>query len=79
MANDYEQRARERKAQNLTSHFRGKGVTAEQISKLSPEEREAHATQAGVKTPSEETWQRTLSLVQFLERNPGPADPFEGL
>ena len=78
MANPYEEKARERKAQNLTSHLRGRGVTSEQIGKLSPQERESHASAAGVKSPSEETWQRTLSLVQFLEQQP-ERDPFEGL
>ena len=79
MANPHEERARERKAANLTSHLRGKGVSSETIGKLSPEERESHAAQAGVKNASGETWTRVLSLVQFLEQHPGPEDPFEGL
>ena len=79
MANPHEEKARERKAQNLTSHLRGQGVSSGEIGKLSPEERESHAAQAGVKSASPETWTRVLSLVQFLEQHPQPEDPFEGL
>lgn len=78
MPNPHEDRARERKAQNLTSHLRGQGVSSEAIGKLSPEERESHASQAGVRNPSDQTWTRVVSLVQFLEQHPGPKDPFEG-
>jgi hypothetical protein len=76
--NDFAQRARERKAHNLTSHFRGIGITSNQIAAMTQADRDAHTAAAGAKTASDETWAMVLNLVRMLESN-DHRDPFEGL
>jgi hypothetical protein len=79
VASDYEQRARERKAAMLTSHFRVRGISSADLEAVHPDVRQHHAKLAGVRNPSDETWSMMLKTVDYLEKNPGPEDPFEGL
>lgn len=78
--NEYEERARQRKIVSLTSHFRARHITADELSTMHPDVLAHHVGLAGVKSPSPETWAGVSRLLLHLEemerKHP---DPFEGL
>jgi hypothetical protein len=78
-ANEYAERARQRKVAGVVSYTRAKGITSTALSAMTPEERSAHVAAAGEKSASEESWKMILNTVQFLEkREAAHPDPFEG-
>lgn len=78
--NRNEYAAREEKAHKLADYARSHNIDSAQLESAAKTEWEELAFYAGVKTPSEETAQRVVQLVQSQEKPVDPDfDPFEGL
>lgn len=81
MPNPYESEARTRKAVAIADMLDAFGLTPEQASALAVGERLDVATAAGVKVPSEPTWEQAVGTLRqrLAVRAALPADPFAGL
>lgn len=68
--NPYEKQNRFKKATLIADTIDKSSLTIEQIDKLSIRERDIIATLAGVKNPSEATWNIVLELVKKRKADP---------
>lgn len=79
--NPWEDAARERKAAAIAAVLDGMGVTPDQAEVIEPGLRVRIAQQAGVKPPSEQTWELVVKVLGGIAaiRAALPSDPFDGI
>lgn len=63
-SNPYQRAARLAKATKLADFLEAGGITAEDACRATPETLRLAAEGAGVKLPSQETWQEVINLLQ---------------
>ena len=76
MPDDYEQRARVQKANRLMEHLWARGHRSKDLDRMHPTVLAHHASSAGVRAPSEETWNMVGSMMRIREREQSREDPF---
>jgi hypothetical protein len=76
--NEFEQRARERKAADIVTHARIQGITQEQLGAMNDAQRQTLLATAGHGHASDETWGMVHKSLGTLEKHES-GDPFEGL